>query len=104
MLRYSTPTITLETTLNLDNFVGFWLSLEQDDIILRKTKKDLVILGNEVSFSLSQEETAMFTDKKLVKIQLRWISLDGKSGGTELTTIRFGEVIEDEVMTIENSN
>ena len=104
MLRYSTPTITLETTLKLDNFVGFWLSLEQDDIILRKTKKDLVISGNEVSFSLSQEETAMFTDRKPVKIQLRWISLDNKSGGTELTTIRFGEVIEDEVMTIENSN
>lgn len=104
MLRYSTPTITLETTLNLDNFVGFWLSLEQDDIILRKTKKDLVISGNEVLFSLSQEETAMFTDEKPVKIQLRWISLDSKSGGTELTTIRFGEVIEDEVMTIENSN
>ena len=104
MLRYSTPTIEIEADINLEDFAGLWVSLKQGTIVLRKTKKDLTISGNTLSFELTQEETARFIFTAPVEVQVRWISMDSKTSGSNIVSVHFERVLENEVITIENSN
>lgn len=104
MLRYSTPMIEIESDLNLEDFAGLWVSLKQGKTVLRKTKNDLTINGNTLSFALTQEETAGFISTVPVEVQVRWISMDSKTSGSNIVSVYFERVLENEVITIENSN
>lgn len=101
MLRYSTPTIEIETDIELKDANNLWLSFRQGEKILRKTKKDLDIEGTSIKVTLTQEETAMFDADKSVRIQLRWLIAD-KASGSNIIGVTFKEVLEDEVITNEN--
>lgn len=104
MIRYSTPEIVISADVDLSNIAGFWISFKQDDITLRKTKSEVSINQNVVSVTLTQEETAMFIPKKMVQVQLRWIDENEVATGSNIVSIYFDDVLEEEVITLANSN
>lgn len=98
MLRYSTPTIQIETDMNLAEFAELWLTFKQDNTILRKTKEDLTIEGTKATVVLSQEETGMFNSDSYVRLQLRFLTTDGTAGGSNIVRIEFYDVLDEEVI------
>lgn len=103
MIRYSTPTIEIETDIDMDQVDGFWVTFKQNENILRKRKSECAVNGKNISITLTQEETAMFKAYEYVQIQIRWIR-GGKASGSNIEYILFSEVLENEVIDIENSN
>ena len=103
MIRSSTPTIEIQTDIDLQSLSGFWVSFKQGNEILRKTKSEVEIIENTLKVRLTQEETAKFKAEQLVEIQLRWLSENGSAGGSNIERVQFGRVLEDEVITNENS-
>lgn len=100
MIRYSTPTIEIETDIdNLQDFSEIWVSFKQNDVILRKTKEQIKIDGKNISVDLSQEETGAFKEKEPVEVQIRFLTSDGKAGGSNIEIIKFSKVLENEVIS-----
>ena len=101
MLRYSTPTIYIETDMDLTDSTALWISFKQGDVVLRKTKEELEIKPDVIEVTLNQEETSMFEAYENVKIQLRWL-IGSKAGGSNIISVKFYDVLENEVITGEN--
>lgn len=104
MLRFSTPTIEIETDTALSELSELWVSFKQGNAILRKTKNEIEIDGTNLKIRLTQEETAMFEADKRVEIQLRWLSANGSASGSNIEAVVFGRVLENEEITNENTD
>ena len=104
MIRYSTPKILIETDIDLSLVSGLWVSFQQGNITIRKTKSEVVVNANTVIVSLSQEETGGFDPYQNVYVQVRYLTSDGIAGGSEVASIIFDDSLENEVITDENSN
>lgn len=105
MIRYSTPKIIISTDLDLSVFAEIWVTFKQDEIIIKKTKTDILIKNNnEVEIQLSQEETSQFKAYKPVFVQIRYITPDDLAGGSEIKSILFDESLQDEIISYENTN
>lgn len=102
MIRYSTPTIEIESDVDFNAFANIWFSFKQGDTILRKTKSEATIEGMLAKIELSQEETGMFSAEKPVECQVRWITSDNKAGGSNIVLINFKRVLEEGEITVEN--
>lgn len=97
MIRYSTPTITIETDIELQDLTEIWVSFKQDNTILRKTKEQITIDNNIIKIFLTQEETAKFKAYENVMVQVRWLK-DDIAGGSNIVSVLFNEVLEDEAI------
>lgn len=104
MLRYSTPIIEIETDINLADLTALWVSFRQDSVILRKTKEQVKIEGTILKVRLSQEDTAMFKADNIVEVQIRWLTENGSASGSNIASVVFGRVLEEEVISVEGSN
>lgn len=104
MLRYSTPTIEIESDISFAEFTEIWVSFKQNNVILRKTKSEIEINETIIKVRLSQEETAMFKSDEIVEVQIRWLSDNGSASGTNVVPIVFGRVLEDEVIKVDSAN
>lgn len=72
MYQATTPTITIETNVNLEDSVAVNLVLAQNkQIILEKHLEDVEITGNTIGVFLTQEETLLFSCDCPVFIQGR---------------------------------
>lgn len=102
MIRYSTPTIEIESDVDFNSFANIWFSFKQGDTILRKTKSDVTIDDKIAKIELTQAETGMFSAEKPVECQVRWITSDNKAGGSNIVLINFKRVLEEGEITVEN--
>lgn len=91
MINYTTPTISL--TVEGVDLTGqeIYVSMEQGSVELTKTDADLTVSyaddNTEISFTLSQTESAMFRINRSVEIQVNWISESGVRAATQIATI-----------------
>lgn len=102
MIRYTTPSISLklkDVDLTGNNV---YVTLEQMNLKLTKTGIDLVIEQDEedtdISFSLTQEESAMFNFDKACSIQVNYINSAGVRGASEIKGIPVMRNLLDEVI------
>ena len=113
MIRYTTPTIPLvvegkDLTDNLDVYVT--LEQEVNRVELTKCGTDLILTtttheqttDTNVSFTLTQEETAMFNLRASVSVQVNWIDASGIRGATEIKTIPVMRNLLDKVIEYGN--
>lgn len=98
-MRGTTPTHTF--TLGLDTALLKTVRIiysQMGRVILVKTGDDLTLDGNEVSTTLSQEETFAFNCSKPVEIQVRALDHLGGALKTKIYTVPVGRCLEDVVM------
>lgn len=103
MIRFTTPIITLEVEdIDLTD-QDIYVSVEQGDTELTKSGDDLTVAFSEgntnITFTLTQIESALFRYDRKVAIQVNWISSSGVRAATEIATIPvmknlLAEVIE----------
>ena len=110
MIKYTTPTISL-TIEGIDiSSQNVYVTLEQGSIELTKTGSDLTITtetvesvaNTEISFELTQEESALFKFNASVSVQVNWISAQGVRGATEIKKISVLQNLLDKVVEYGN--
>jgi hypothetical protein len=95
--RGSTPTNTFNVDINLTGATVF-VSYEQDGIVvIEKTGSDLTITPDQVSLTLSQEDTLAFRPGE-VMIQLRYVFPNGVADASNIIRAQFERIIKDGVI------
>lgn len=92
MRRGTTPTIHCELPTLASTFSHIDVYFAQnDDIVLTLSKSNLVCEGNDISFTLTENQTKSFAEGIPAKIQIRLQTPDGK---VLLSDIRYITVRE----------
>lgn len=98
-MRGTTPTHTFTLPLDASLIKAVKIIYAQEDKpIFCKRTADCVINGVTVEVTLTQEETFKFDCKKLVEIQLRALTVDGKALKSEPIIVTVSKCLDDEVL------
>jgi hypothetical protein len=71
---------------------------QQGDVVLQKHKSDCTIEGNKISLKLSQADTFLFVEGKIVEIQLRILSMNDEVIKSDIIKTIPTECLSDEVL------
>lgn len=71
---------------------------QNDNIVLEKTEGDCEFIGNNIVLTLSQNETGMFMDDVIIKIQLQIKTTDGVVAKSRPKMVSPNEALEREVL------
>lgn len=106
MYRGTTPTLTISLTdgsgnpISADGFAKLWLTFKCGGVLITKEKGDLTISDNQISVTLTQDDTLSFSDEKgAVQIQLRTLSDDGKATASEILSVPVERILKDGVIS-----
>lgn len=69
-----------------------------EKIILQKHKDDCELDGNTIKYTLTQEETFLFSHEKYATVQVRMKTNDGDVLGTEIEKVDVKESQSEEVL------
>ena len=69
--------------------------------VLEKTEEDLTIGEKSVSYTFSQEDTKLFTDREKASVQMRVLLLTGEALASDIMQFSIKPVLNDEVLTNE---
>lgn len=95
---YARTTPTHSFIVNLDT--AFISTIEvvykqNNNIVLTKNKfSDFTLEPNKISWKLTEQETALFEEGKLVKIQMHVTTLGGDALTTQVVEVEVGEVLD----------
>lgn len=68
---------------------------QNNNIVLTKNKfSDFTLEPNKISWKLTEQETALFEEGKLVKIQMYVTTLGGDALTTQVVEVNVGEVLD----------
>lgn len=99
MRRGTTPTHIFELPIDTAQIKRLRVIYQQDSRnILTKTEEDCMIEGDRIILHLTQEETFAFTDKELVKIQIRVLLHDDTSMTSYVMRVSCKECLSEEVL------
>lgn len=112
MINFTTPTINLTVEGADISSMDVYVTLQQGAYELTKSGDDLTIqtetigqvTNTNISFTLSQEESASFKPKYSVAVQVNWINENGIRSATEIKTIRVTPNLLDEVIAYESES
>ena len=106
MIRFTAPQIDLTVEgRDLSDF-DVYVTIEQGNKKITKSGADLYIetethgqvTDTNISFLLSQEETALFAENRNAEIQVNWIDDEGLRKATEIQTITIKRNLLNEVI------
>lgn len=99
MIRGTTPThtftIPFDTSLIKEVRVVY---AQADEPIICKETADCSLKGQEISTTLTQEETFKFDCKKAVQIQIRVLTTAGEVLATRVQSVSVDKCLDNEVM------
>ena len=106
MINYTTPTISLVVEGVDITDKDVYVTLEQGRMELTKSGEELTIAAETVSqqtntnisFMLTQEESASFKFNSSVAVQVNWISAQGVRAATEIKTVSVMKNLLDKVI------
>lgn len=88
MICGTTPTHTFEVPLTKDEIVEAWVMYGQGGTnILTKKTDSLKIEDNKIMCTLTQEESASFTPRRLVEVQLKFKLKSGEVVASEIVNV-----------------
>ena len=110
MINYTTPTISLTVEGRDLSSANVYVTLEQGCTELTKTGADLSIststrgqiTDSTITFVLSQDESAMFSTRSRVAVQVNWINAEGVREATEAKGIGVTRNLLEEVIEYGN--
>lgn len=99
MRRGSTPTHTFTLPPNtVGDITAVEVTYKQNgEIILQKREQDCTIKGKVIFVALSQEDTFLFDDDAMVKIQIR-VKIDDKVFTSNVMRVSCRECLSSEVL------
>lgn len=99
MFILSTPTHRFTLPFNVDRIDSLFITYRQKgNVIFEKTGADCLLEGNQITVTLSQQETHLFTSTFNAEAQLNILTTDGKRLVSKKYTISVSENLHDEVM------
>lgn len=99
MKRFTTPTHKF-TFKDASLIKKLNIVYEQNkSVVLTKHLSDLSFDENVGSYTLTQEETALFSEGSPVFVQLHALFTDGKAAQSNIFTVNVNRVIDDEVIS-----
>lgn len=110
MIRYTTPSISL-TIEDIDlTDKEVYVTLQQGNLKMTKSGADLAInvtpvgesYESNISFTLTQEESAMFDYSRSCIIQANWIDASGVREATDIQNVSVMRNLLDEVIEYGN--
>ena len=105
MIRGTTPKHIFKLPISTDQISKLRVVyLQSKTVICEKNEKDCEMSGNEVSLTLTQEETLKFKDWLDAKVQIRVLTVSGESLASEVFVVGVGELLKDEVLSNEISS
>ena len=97
--RATTPkqifTLDLENVSDLSEILVTYA--QRGKIIVQRTKSEMTIEENKVSFRLTQEETLSFRENIPVEIQVRVFTSDNNALASDIFEVSVGRVLDEEV-------
>lgn len=99
MIPWTTPTITLNVSVDLSSATNIIVTIKQGDLFLKKEHQ--TYSQGKVMLELSETESAAFKANSSAKVQINWTYLDNgveKRGATSVGTITIGENMLQEVL------
>ena len=99
MIRATTPTHRFTLPFDYTQYVKKILITysQRGAIVLEKNENDVQIDGNIVSYTLTQEETKLFSNGD-VRIQVRVLTNNDDALASETVTVHIDNVLNDEVL------
>lgn len=99
MIRGTTPTHTYTLPFEVSTIKEVKIIYSQaDEIVFCKKTEDCSLNGRTVTTTLTQEETFMLDCKKMVQIQIRVLTLDGKAIASNILNVAVKKCLDDEVL------
>ena len=101
MFRATTPTHTFTLPIDTSRLSKILITYAQNgNIVLEKTEADCTLEGCNVSLTLTQEETLLFTteDDARISIQIRVLTADGKAYASEIEKEFARNCLNEEVL------
>lgn len=99
MRRGTTPTHTFSLPFSVDTISALRITYAQNGkIVMNKTEDDVTAEGQEISVTLTQEETLKFSDESNVEIQLKILSTSGDVLASPVYTVHPLRIIDEEVL------
>lgn len=99
MIRYTTPTITLNVSVDLSQATNIIVTIKQGYLFLKKEHQ--TYSQGKIFVDLTESESAAFRENSTAKVQVNWLYLDNgveKRGATSVGTITIGENMLQEVL------
>lgn len=99
MTRGTTPTHTFTIPFDVSLVQKAMVVYSQNDIeVFRKESSECQMNGNEISVTLTQEDTLRLDCKHLVQVQLRVLTTDNKALASKITLMNVQKCLNDEVL------
>ena len=84
MIRGTTPTITYKFPFEVSTIEKVRIYFMQGNVtLLTKDEDDITTEGNQISVTLTEEETYAFSPKKRIDTQVRFLTTDGTVGASK---------------------
>lgn len=99
MRRGTTPTIKA-TVVGLQDVEidEIYLTVKQLGVEIEKSGSDIVVDGDEISVTLTQQETLSLAGGSSAAIQVRVLSKNGTAYASNIVTVPVGEILKDGVI------
>lgn len=99
MFRGTTPTLKFALPFDTSTLAAAWVTLAQSGkVIVDRPLEDCVLSGNELSVTLTQEETIQLTAEHRVDIQLRVRTTDDTALASKVFTLTAERILKDGVI------
>lgn len=99
MMRLTTPEHSFVFPESPDVFKEILVTYSQGNIIvLEKRKKDMSFDGNRGYFTLSQEETKLFSPNGKIRMQVRALTYAGEALASPIISMNVVDVLNEEVL------
>lgn len=95
MIRYTTPTHIFNVNLDFTRVDVIYVTYNQNGTnLVEKTKKDLTITVDQITLTLSQEDTGKFVIGEPVEIQIRARFYDGTAVASNIMRTTVERVLK----------
>lgn len=99
MIRGTTPTHTFNIPFDVSLIDKVRVTYSQcDRVVLMKSMEDCRFEGNAIVLKLSQDDTLLFDELKVVRIQLSVLTMGGDCLKSDIESVSVGECLDDEVL------
>ena len=88
MIRYTTPTITLNVSVDLSQATNIIVTIKQGNVFLKKENQ--TYSQGKILVDLTESESAAFRENSTAKVQVNWLYLDN---GVEKTQKEVADTI-----------
>lgn len=100
MIQGTTPTHVFTLPFSTESVKEIKILYAQDNsIVLVKTAADCTMENDTATVKLTQEETLLFENKKLVQIQVRVLTFAGDALTSNIEHVSVDKCLDNEVLT-----